>query len=247
MDIIKKHKPFFMLISRIALVIAIFALVVIISYWYHQGEWRGPYFRYKHFFHFARLRDFVLSFGAYSKVVFVTLQAFQVVFAPVPGEVTGFLGGYLYGKVVGTILSTVGLTFGSIAAFEIARFFGTPLVRKVVKQEVMNRFDDFITHRGLKIVYVLFVIPGLPKDSLCYLLGLTHMRRNDFILMNLFGRLPGTLMLCLQGEALRTHHYQEFFTLLVGSIVLTGVLYFLRNYLLHFFSRLMAAILHKHR
>lgn len=247
MEIIKRNRALLILMARIALVIAVFALVVLVSYWYHQGDWRGQGFRFRHFFRFMRLRDFILSFGAYSKVVFIALQAFQVVFAPVPGEVTGFLGGYLYGKVLGTILSTVGLAIGSIIAFEIARFFGTPLVKRVVKQEAMTRFDHFVTHRGLQIAYILFVIPGFPKDSLCYLLGLTHMRRLDFVLMNVFGRLPGTLILCLQGEALRTHHYQEFFTLLVGSILFTAVLYFLRNYILHFFSRLVAPILHRHR
>jgi uncharacterized membrane protein YdjX (TVP38/TMEM64 family) len=248
MEIMKKNRVLLMTIARILLVVVIFALVVLLSYWYHhQGDWRGLGFRFRHFFRFMTLRDFILSFGAYSKIVFVALQAFQVVFAPVPGEVTGFVGGYLYGKVVGTLLSTVGLTVGSVIAFEIARLFGIPLVKRVVKQEAMARFDHFVTHRGLQIVYILFVIPGLPKDSLCYLLGLTHMRRLDFVLMNVFGRLPGTLILSLQGEALRTHHYQEFFTLLVGSIVLSTALYFLRNYVVHFFSRLLAPILHRHR
>jgi uncharacterized membrane protein YdjX (TVP38/TMEM64 family) len=247
MDFLKRRRPLLIVMARVALVIAVFALVVLISYWYHQGGWRVLFFRYKHFFHFATLRDFVISFGAYSKIVFIALQALQVLIAPVPGEITGFLGGYLYGKVIGSLLSTIGLVIGSVAAFEIARLFGTPLVRKVVKQEAMNRFDNFVTHRGLQIAYVLFVIPGFPKDSLCYLLGLTRLRRVDFVLMNVFGRLPGTLILSLQGEALRTHHYQEFFTLLAGSIVLTGLLYFLRNYILHFFSRLIARVLHRHR
>jgi uncharacterized membrane protein YdjX (TVP38/TMEM64 family) len=247
METTKKNRALLIMIARIVLVIVVFALVVLVSYWYHQGDWRGLGFRFRELFRFARLRDFILSFGAYSKVVFIAVQAFQVVISPVPGEVTGFLGGYLYGKVVGTLLSTVGLAIGSIIAFEIARFFGTPLVKRVVKQEAMTRFDHFVTHRGLQIAYILFVIPGFPKDSLCFLLGLTHMRRLDFVLMNVFGRLPGTLILCLQGEALRTHHYQEFFTLLVGSIVLTAVLYFFRNYILHFFSRLVAPILHRHR
>ncbi len=247
METLKRHRTFLFVVSRIALVIAVFALVVILSYWYHQGEGRGLFFQVKRFFYFPRLRDFILSFGAYSKLVFVLLQAIQVLVAPIPGEITGFVGGYLYGKVLGTILSTVGLALGSTMAFEITRIFGTTLVKKIVKQEAMARFDYFVTHRGLQIAFVLFLIPGFPKDSLCYLLGLTHMRRLDFVLMNVFGRLPGTLILSLQGEALRTHHYQEFFTLLVGSIVMTGVLYFLRNYILHFFSRLISSVVHRHR
>jgi uncharacterized membrane protein YdjX (TVP38/TMEM64 family) len=245
----EKNRPTVLLTLRITGVVAVFALVVLFSYWYHSnsGELPGIFFRFKHFFYVPRLRDFILSFGAYSQVVFVIIQALQVLFAPVPGEVTGFVGGFLYGKVIGTLLSTLGLAVGSVIAFEVTRVFGRRLVSKVVRQEAMARFDHFVTHRGLHIAFVLFLIPGFPKDSLCYLLGLTHMRRLDFILMNVFGRLPGTLILTFQGEALRTHRYHEFFTLLVGSVLLTAVLYFLRNGIIHFFSHLIAPLLHRFR
>ena len=205
------------------------------------------FFRFKFVLSFKRLTAFVLSFGVYSKVVFVLLQALQVLFAPVPGEITGFVGGYLYGKVLGTALSTLGLVLGSLVAFEITRVFGTPLVKKVVKQEAMDRFDNFVTHRGLQIAYILFLIPGFPKDSLCYLLGLTHLRRLDFLFMNLFGRLPGTIILSLQGEAVRAGEYQAFFTLLVGSIALTGLLYFLRNLIIRLFVGLVRRVVKKLR
>jgi uncharacterized membrane protein YdjX (TVP38/TMEM64 family) len=241
----KSDRSVLSLAIRIGVILAICALVLFISHLYVQGDWKGLIFRFKHFFYFPRLRDFVLSFGAYSKIVFVSLQVLQVLVAPIPGDITGFLGGFLYGHSAGTVLSMVGINLGSILAFETAKFFGTPIVNKVVKKEVMERFDYFVTHRGLQIVFILFLIPGFPKDSLCYLLGLTHLRRLDFILMNIFGRLPGTLLLAFQGEAVRTKHYQQFFTLLVLSMVLTAVLYYFRNIIIHAFSRLFHAIFHK--
>jgi len=213
---------------------AVTALALIL-YFYYEGAWRDLFFRFKYFFSFRHLRDFILSFGAYSAIVFVLVQAFQVLFAPIPGEITGFVGGYLYGSVYGTLLSTVGLTLGSVIAFEITRVFGTRLVKKVVRREAMERFDDFVTHRGLRIAFILFIVPGFPKDSLCYLLGLTHLRRLDFILMNILGRLPGTLILTLEGEAVRTGQYREFFWILAVSIALTLGLYLLRSYLIQAF------------
>jgi len=205
------------------------------------------FFRFKYFFSFTRLRDFILSFGALSEIVFVLLQALQVVFAPIPGEVTGFVGGYIYGKVFGTLLSTLGVVLGSLFAFEITRVFGTPLVKKVVKQEAMDRFDHFVTHRGLHIAFVLFLIPGFPKDSLCYLLGLTHLRRLDFLLMNIFGRLPGTLILTLEGDAIRTGKYQAFFVLVAGSIALAVLLYFFRNQIIHTLGLIVVKLFKRHR
>ncbi len=230
---------------KIILGILLAAALAALLYWYCQGEWRELFLRFKYLFSFKRLRDFILSFGAYSALVFLVIQALQVVLAPIPGEVTGFVGGYLYGKIGGIFLSTAGLTLGSVLSFEIARVFGMKLVRKVVKQETMDRFDYFVTHRGVHIAFILFLVPGFPKDSLCYLLGLTHLRRLDFLLMNIFGRLPGTIVLNIEGEAVRTGRYEAFFGILAGSIAATLVLYVTRNYIIHFFSRFTRRLRHR--
>jgi len=160
----------------------------------------------------------------------------QVVFAPVPGEVTGFVGGYLFGNTWGVILSTMGLMLGSVTAFGISRALGIRFVEKIVKQTYIDKFNFFVTHKGLYITFVLFLIPGFPKDSLCYLLGLTHMRFLDFILINLIARLPGTLLLTLQGSAVKDEKYLSFFILLGISFVLIFVLYLLREHALSKFS-----------
>lgn len=204
-------------------------------YVYHEGAWRDVFAYYRFFFDFKKLRIFIASFGPYAALVFVLVQSLQVVFAPVPGEVTGFVGGFLFGNVSGVILSTVGLTVGSILAFGIARIFGMRFVEKIVKKHYIDKFNFFVTHKGLYITFVFFLIPGFPKDSLCYLLGLTHMRLIDFILMNIFGRLPGTLMLTLQGSAVKDGKYQAFFALLIISIVLTFSLYMARNHIIRAF------------
>lgn len=235
------------LIPKIVLLILLITLLIIILYWYHEGEWRELFFRFKYFFSFQRLRQFILSFGAYSWIVFVVIQALQVAFAPFPGEVTGFVGGCLYGIALGTVLSTVGLVFGAFLAFELTRLFGPPLVKRVVKQEAMERFDHFVTNRGLTIAFVMFLIPGFPKDSLCYLLGLTHLRRLDFLLMNLFGRLPGTLILTMEGVAIGTGKYQAFFILFAGSVAGAVILFFLRDQIVRLFGSTVARIFRKHR
>lgn len=235
------------LLAKIVGAVFLLCVLIAIIYWYYEGEWRNMFFRFKYVFSFTRLRDFILSFGAFSAIVFILIQAAQVVFAPVPGEVTGFVGGYLYGKAVGPLFSMLGLTLGSFFAFEITRIFGTVLVRKVVKQEAMDRFDYFVTHRGLHIAFILFLVPGFPKDSLCYLLGLTHVRRLDFLLMNVFGRLPGTLILNFEGDAVRSGKYQEFFVLLAASVVLTVILYFARRHIIHFFTWSVGMILKRKR
>jgi uncharacterized membrane protein YdjX (TVP38/TMEM64 family) len=162
--------------------------------------------------------------------------------APIPGEITGFVGGLLFGKIAGTVYSTLGLTLGSLLAFGIARWLGAAFVHKIVKREYIERFDYFVTHRGLYVAFILFLIPGLPKDSLCYLLGLTRLRLLDFILMNLFGRFPGTLMLSLQGDAVKNKDYAAFWMLLLSSIAVVVAMYFARHYLVVLFHNLWTLV-----
>lgn len=213
------------------------ALVTLLFYvWHEEGAWREIIKFYRFFFEPKRLKTFVASFGPFAAVMFVIVQSAQVVFAPIPGEVTGFVGGLLFGNVKGLILSTIGLTLGSLLAFAITRIFGTKVVEKIVKKEYIDKFNDFVTHKGLNITFILFLLPGFPKDSLCYLLGLSRMKLSDFLFMNIFGRLPGTLMLTMQGDAVGHKKYQAFFWLLVVSIAFTAILYFTRNYIMQWFS-----------
>jgi len=212
-----------------------FILIVLVFYSYQEGVWKEIFAYYRFFFDYKRLRLFILSFGPFAAIAFILIQALQVVFAPVPGEISGFVGGLIFGNVLGTLYSTIGLLLGSLAAFAISRFLGLRFVERVVKKDYIDRFNHFVTHKGVNVSFILFLIPGFPKDSLCYLLGLTHMRIIDFILINVFARLPGTLMLTLQGNAVHSEQYRFFFILFSASIVLTFVLYISRNALVKFF------------
>ncbi len=228
---------------RIVLGLAAVGLIVFIFYLYLEGGWREIIDFYRYFLSPKRLRLFIASFGPFASVAFVVIQALQVVFAPIPGEVTGFVGGFLFGNTVGTILSTLGLTIGSVMAFGIARIFGMKLVEKVVKKEYISKFNFFVTHKGLYVSYILFLIPGFPKDSLCYLLGLTRLKFLDFFLMTLLGRLPGTIMLTFQGTAIKDAQYKTFFILFAASLAATVLLYFAKNYIIKAFTH----VVHKFR
>ncbi len=162
-----------------------------------------------------RLLKFLDSLGPVAFIGFIILQASQVVAAPIPGEVTGLLGGYLYGKLLGVILSTIGLTLGSYIAFSLSRAFGRPFVEKFVSKSTMERFDYLLHHKGAFLVFLLFLIPGFPKDYLCYILGLGHLSTMEFLVIGGTGRLLGTILLTLGGDYIRHHQYGKF-SILVG-------------------------------
>jgi uncharacterized membrane protein YdjX (TVP38/TMEM64 family) len=174
-----------------------------------------------------RMAHFLNSLGPWSVLVFILLQTAQVVAAPIPGEVTGILGGYLFGQVFGVVLSTIGLTLGSYVAFILARTFGRPLIEKFIPKSTMQRFDYLLHHRAAFLVFLLFLIPGFPKDWLCYILGLGHLTTTEFLVIGGTGRLFGTILLTLGGDYLRHHQYIRFY-ILVGigiSVVIVALAY----------------------
>ncbi|MHB8783760.1 MAG: TVP38/TMEM64 family protein [Desulfobacteria bacterium] len=185
-----------------------------------------------------RLLAWIHSLGAWGFAGFILLQVIQVVAAPIPGEATGVLGGYLYGPVVGVALSTVGLTIGSFLAFSLSRFFGRPLTEKFVDAKTMDRFDYLLHHKGAFLVFLLFLIPGFPKDYLCYILGLGHLTTLEFLTIATTGRLLGTTLLTLGGTFLRNQQYYRFFLLSGAAVVVVFLTIAYRDRLERFFQKL---------
>ena len=173
-----------------------------------------------------RMLKLIREHRTYASFIFIGLQALQVVAAPVPGEVTGFVGGYFFGTFWGIVYSTIGLTIGSWAAFMIARLLGRHIVEVVVNAEVIKRYDYVMKHKGLFIAFVMFLIPGFPKDILCYVLGLGHMGQRDFLMVSTGGRVLGTTLLTVGGTLFRDERYGAFFTVAgigIGMVLLAMI------------------------
>jgi len=124
----------------------------------------------KHF-----LKRTLREWGVLAPVIFILLQALQVIISPIPGEATGILGGYLFGQWLGLLYSTIGLTLGSIGAFAIGRWLGAHYVKNLVSPETWNRLGFIVEAEGTILCFIIYLIPGLPKDIICYLFGLSPM------------------------------------------------------------------------
>ncbi|MBI9082542.1 MAG: TVP38/TMEM64 family protein [Desulfobacterales bacterium] len=176
-----------------------------------------------------RLTAFVSGFGAGAPLVFILVQVAQVLLAPVPGEATGFIGGYLFGMVPGFLYSTVGLTLGSWLNLFVGRLLGHRYVRRLIPLVHMNRFDRVLRRRGLAVVFLMFAFPGFPKDYLCLFLGLSDIPMRILLVLAAVGRLPGTLMLSLQGALL----FEKNYFLLAAAVAVFGgaavFFYLIRN------------------
>lgn len=180
---------------------------------------------------------FLSSFGPYAPIVFISIQILQVIFAPVPGEVTSFIGGYLFGATKGFIYSSLGLSIGSVMNFAIGRFLGKRYIRKLIPLDKLERFDKVIRRQGVIIVFLLFVFPGFPKDYLCLFLGVSAIPFPVFIILASVGRMPGTFMLSLQGDFLFDEMYGFFVLVLGGCIILATLAYYYRETIYRWIER----------
>jgi uncharacterized membrane protein YdjX (TVP38/TMEM64 family) len=198
-------------------------------YQYNTQLWREGVKLYYTLQDHHRLKGIILSYGAYSPLAFILLQIVQVVVAPIPGGAIEFLGGYLFGVGAGFFYSMVGLLLGSWVAFSLARIFEKWAVEKFVSDQARKKFDYLFGHEGIIFSFLLFLIPGFPKDALCYILGLTPMHLGIFLIISTIGRVPGTLMATLQGAKAFDHQYKIFMILLGISVLVILVFYIYHN------------------
>jgi uncharacterized membrane protein YdjX (TVP38/TMEM64 family) len=167
--------------------------------------------------------------GPLAPVLFILTQSLQVVFAPIPGEATGFIGGYLFGAPLGLLYSILGLTFGSVLAFLIARWLEEHYVKRWIPAEILQKFDFLMERQGALIAFILFILPGFPKDYLCFVLGLSRMPLKLFLVIVTLGRLPGTLLLTLQGAKVYKGDYYSTLIILGLCLVLIVILAYYRE------------------
>jgi uncharacterized membrane protein YdjX (TVP38/TMEM64 family) len=183
------------------------------------------------------LRRELNAWGVWAPLVFMAIQALQVIIAPIPGEATGFLGGYVFGEWLGLGYSMIGLTIGSLVAFGVGRWLGTAFVQRQVSPEVWTRLGFVVEAEGAILCFILFLIPGLPKDLLCYLFGLSPMPFWVFAVTSTAGRIPGTWLLSAQGAKTASGHYVEL-ALLTALVAAAGLpVYVYRHQLIARLSR----------
>lgn len=170
----------------------------------------------------------MLAYGSWSQAAFIILQILQVVAAPLPGEIIQVAGGYVYGVLGGTMLSLTGILLGSLAAFFLCRWLGYPLLLTFIKPEKAERWRLIInTNRAEMVIFLVFLIPGAPKDILTFIAGITPIKPGNFFLAAMLGRFPGILVSAVIGAQLEHHQYflAAILSLAAALLCLLGFLY----------------------
>lgn len=168
------------------------------------------------------VRTTVESFGILAPFAFVGLQVLQVVFAPIPGQVLALAGGYIFGPTLGVTYSLIGATIGSVVAFALSRRFGRPAVERLIHPRTLANVDRFLEDHGRLAVFLVFLVPGLPDDALCFVCGLTSIPLRSLVVLSFLGRIPGYAMMAFAGGRFATHRPGEA-VLIVGVVAVLAL------------------------
>ncbi|HIS02957.1 MAG TPA: TVP38/TMEM64 family protein [Candidatus Pullichristensenella avicola] len=166
-----------------------------------------------------RFRAWVDSAGLWGRAVFVGMVVFQLIIALIPGEPLEMGAGYAFGAVEGTILCIVGCVVGSALVFLFVRRFGVKLVEVFFPRERIRSLRFLQDSRRLNLLtFIVFFIPGTPKDLLSYFIGLTDMKLGTWLLITAVARIPSIVTSTVTGDALGLKNYQ--FALIAFGVTL---------------------------
>ncbi|HWR12609.1 MAG TPA: VTT domain-containing protein [Rectinemataceae bacterium] len=148
------------------------------------------------------IRAWIRDKGVLGPFIFIGLQIVQVVVFVIPGELTQTMGGFVFGFWRGSALSVIGIAIGSLINYGVGRLFGRPFVLAVLGSGRLGRAENALANRKAEAgFFLLFLVPGIPKDVLCYFAGMVKAPPSVFLAASMIARLPGIVGSALIGTA----------------------------------------------
>ena len=169
-----------------------------------------------------RVIDYLKSHNQIAFLVIIGLQIIQVIVCILPGQPIQFASSYMFGIMRGFLLSIIGALIGAAISFYLAKILGTDMVHMLFDKEKVDDYQNKLnSSKGLLIVLLIYLIPGVPKDLVAYVAGISEMKFKPFIILSTMGRSPGML-----GSLLLGHYYGEgnYQAIIILSIIVAIVL-----------------------
>jgi len=122
----------------------------------------------------------------------------------------------------------IAMSTGGVITFLFVKKFGMKFIELFTTKEKIESVKFLHSNSKSKtLLFLFFLLPGTPKDLMCYVVGLTDIKLSTWILINVVGRFPAILLSALGGSALGEQRYSIFF----AAFAIIIVLYFLGSYL----------------
>lgn len=215
-----KRRKIYAVISIIVLV-AVFAAATVALWKPLISTFRQP----------AKFRSWVDAHGLVGRLAFIGIDVLQVIFAIIPGEPMELGAGYAFGALEGTLLCLVGDAIGTTVIFLFVRLLGIKLVETFVSREKIQSMRFLKDAKKLNLlIFLLFFIPGTPKDIFTYVAGLTPIRLGALLILTSVARIPSVLTSTLTGDALGVQNYRSAILIyaITGVVSIVGILIYRR-------------------
>lgn len=134
------------------------------------------------------------------------LQILQIVVAVIPGQPMEIVSGMLYGTWGGMLLCLVGIFLGTLMVFLIVRKVGTDFMQLFFSKEKIDEIKNSKLFKNPAkfemLMFIMFVIPLLPKDIFIYIGGISPVRPKRFLAIATLARIPGLFVTVYAGNKL---------------------------------------------
>lgn len=168
-----------------------------------------------------RFKAWLESYGHLGKIVFVAVRALQTVVKIIPAEPLEIGSGYAFGVWGGLLYCMLGTEIGSFIIVAITKLFGMKAVNLFVSEEKINSLGFLQNKEKLSIsLFIIYLIPGTPKDVITYLIGVTDYNIWKFLLLTGVARIPSIITSTICGSLLGERNYWLSAGVFIGTAVL---------------------------
>ena len=182
-----------------------------------------------------RVVDYLKTNSNTAALLIIGIQIIQVVVCFLPGQPVQFAASYMFGVVKGFALSITGAVIGTVISFYLAKLLGNDAVNLFFgKEKVRDYKKKLDSGRGLLLAFLIYLIPGIPKDLVSYAAGISDMRFRPFLLVATVGRIPGMLGSLMLGHFFGRQDYRAMIIIAVVVAVILLICYIKRDALIRF-------------
>lgn len=176
-----------------------------------------------------QFRAWLDGYGVWGRVIFVGMTLLQILIGIIPGEPLEIGAGYAFGLWEGFLLCELGILIGSALIWCFSHYLGIKAVEAFYPREKLQELHFLQDNQKLNILtFILFFIPGTPKDMLTYVLGLTPMKLSTCLFITTVARIPSVITSVIGGSALGQQNYLTALLIfaVTGLLSLGGILFY---------------------
>ena len=172
-------------------------------------------------------KNYIDGFGIWGFIVVILIQIAQIVISVIPGELVEFATGAVFGWFGGLLLCLIGIALGQTIVFCLVKFLGKDFIDVVAGSKAMGKLKFLQNEKKLKtLIFILFFLPGTPKDLVTYIVPLTKIKLKDYLFISLFARIPSIISSTYAGSLFIENDF-KMLVIIYGAVAILTLIGFI--------------------